>query len=171
MVERLRLVPCVYVLLLRRRAGRREVLLHLRRGTGYRDDHWSIAIAGHVDPGQPGEIGEDVLAAALREADEETGITLNPDPDFLRPVCVLHRCDGPQPWAQRVDFFFAAESWTGRPRLAEPHKAAALSWWPMDALPTPMVPHERMVIGWVAGGGYVPVIGTYGFPVDRGPAA
>jgi len=56
--------------------------------------------------------------------------------------------------------------------LVEPHKAAALSWWPVDALPTPMVPHERMVIGWVSDDfGYAPAIGTFGFPSEPDPVA
>ena len=41
-------VPAAYVFLLRARA-RHRVLLQLRQNTGYMDDHWAAAAAGHVE--------------------------------------------------------------------------------------------------------------------------
>ena len=52
----------------RARAGT-EVLLQLRQNTGYMDDHWAAAAAGHV------ERGETAYDAARREALEELGVT------------------------------------------------------------------------------------------------
>ena len=49
------MVPAAYVIL--RRGD--EVLLQLRRNTGFRDGHWACAAAGHV------EAGESVLSAAV----------------------------------------------------------------------------------------------------------
>ncbi len=81
-VERFTVVPAAYVFLLRPGGdGGREVLLQLRQGTGYMDDHWAAAVAGHV------EKGETVYDAARREADEEVGIS---DVELV-PWCAMQR--------------------------------------------------------------------------------
>ena len=144
------LVPASYVLLVREQDGVREVLLHLRTGTGYMDDHWAT-LAGHV------EEGETARAAAVREAAEEAGVRL--EEDDLVPLTTLHRISpGEDQVEQRVDFFWLAEQWTGVPRIVEPAKAADLRWFPLSALPEPVVPHEHEVLGRVASGGLVPAI-------------
>ena len=61
-------VPAAYVFLLRQGETGSEVLLQLRRGTGYMDGHWAAAAAGHV------ERGETAYDAAHREAREEIGV-------------------------------------------------------------------------------------------------
>ena len=55
-----------------------------------------------------------------------------------------------QPIDQRADFFFLCRHWQGQPRLAEPDKAAALAWFPLANLPSPLVPHEGAVIARLA---------------------
>lgn len=133
-------VPAAYVFLLR---GARpdlgpdtEVLLQLRQNTGYMDDHWAAAAAGHV------EQGETAYDAARREALEEIGVT---DLD-LAFVTSMQRTRGGEPIDERIDFFFTARSWSGQPRIVEPAKAAALRWSRLDDLPDPVVPHERAVL-------------------------
>ena len=139
MTERFRVVPASYVFLLREGTGsgaRDEVLLQLRQNTGYMDDHWAAAAAGHV------ERGETAYDAADREAREEIGVrdlTL----EFVTSMQRTRRAD---PIDERIDFFFTARSWTGEPRIVEPTKAAALEWFPLDRLPDPVVPHERFVL-------------------------
>lgn len=132
--ERSLLVAAAYVLLLR--DG--QVLLERREGTGYMDGCWAT-VAGHVDR------GESVHEAAVREAAEEAGVTI--DPADLVPVTTLHRFErtGPQV-EQRCDMFFAVRRWSGEPAVQEPDKAAAMRWYPLDALPEPVVPHERLVL-------------------------
>lgn len=125
-------VPAAYVYLLREGAHGSEVLLQLRRGTGYLDEHWAAAAAGHV------ERGETAYAAAHREAAEELDIT---DLD-LRFELTMQRTQHADPIDERVDFFFTARSWTGEPRIVEPHKCAELRWFPLGDLPQPTVPHE-----------------------------
>ena len=144
--ERTLLVAAVYVLL--RREG--QVLLHLRAGTGYRDGHWAL-IAGHVDA------GESVHEAAVREAFEEAGVTI--DPVDLVPVTALHRFerDG-APVEQRLDVFFEATRWSGHPTLQEPDRAAEMGWFELADLPDPVVPHERMVLDLLALGEPVPAV-------------
>lgn len=148
--HRFRVVPAAYVYL--RRDD--EVLLHLRAGTGYRDGHWAAA-AGHVEP------GESVLDAAVREAREELGVVV--EPGDLRPVTAMHRGEvGGPALEQRVDFFFEARRWSGTPEIRETAKASALGWFPLDALPTPVVPHELVVLEAIRDGSVPPVV-TFGF--------
>ena len=146
---RFQVVPAAYVFLLR--DG--EVLLQLRRNTGYNDGHWAAGAAGHV------EHGESVTAAAVREAQEEIGVV----PTDLVPLTTMHRtAANGQAIDERVDFFFTARSWTGEPHLMETVKAADLGWFPLDALPDPVVRHERFVLEHLRAG-TTPAITTYGF--------
>lgn len=137
---RFAIVPAAYVFLLREAdagggAGT-EVLLQLRRGTGYMDEHWAAAAAGHVERG---ETAED---AARRECREEIAVG-----DLaLRFATAMQRTARDLPIDERVDFFFTARSWSGEPRIVEPAKCADLRWFPLDALPDPVVPHELVVL-------------------------
>jgi 8-oxo-dGTP pyrophosphatase MutT (NUDIX family) len=149
-------VPAAYVLLLREVEGQVQLLLQLRRNTGYYDDYWATAAAGHV------EAGESVLEAALREAAEELGVVI--EPDDLEPLTVMHRTGGNGlPIDERVDFFFASRRWSGEPTIIEPEKCAGLDWYGLDALPSPVVPHELVVIDAVAHSRDLPLITPYGF--------
>ena len=121
------------------------------------DDHWAAAAAGHV------EKGETAYDAARREAVEEVGLT-NLELEF---VTAMQRTRGGEPIDERIDFFFACRSWSGEPRIVEPTKAAALQWFPLDALPDPVVPHELHVLQRLRTG--LPPYSTFGFEgADRG---
>ncbi len=147
---RFTVVPAAYVFLLREGAGGREVLLQLRQNTGYMDDMWAAAAAGHV------ERGETAYAAAHREAGEELGL----DVHDLRFELTMHRTAHDLPIDERVDFFFTATTFTGVPQIMEPGKCADLRWFPLDALPDPMVPHEAHALAHLGkGAGYL----TFGF--------
>ncbi|WP_089775889.1 NUDIX hydrolase [Ruania alba] len=155
MTSRFQVVPAAYLILLRGTDADREVLLQLRRGTGYRDEHWACAAAGHV------EAGESVVAAVLREAGEELGITV--DAAALEPLTTMHRTHAnQQPIDERVDFFFVCRHWSGRPRTMEPAKSAGLEWCRLDDLPVPVVPHELQVLRAVRDGTVTPIV-THGF--------
>lgn len=112
------------------------MLLQLRRHTGFMDGYWAAAAAGHVERG---ETAED---AARREAREE----LDVDVLDLRFLTSMQRTARAAPIDERVDFFFSARTWTGTPRIVEPAKCADLRWFPLDALPDPVVPHELVVL-------------------------
>ena len=132
-----------------------EVLLHLRQNTGYMDGHWAT-IAGHV------EAGESVLAGAAREAHEEVGVTIA-QADLV-PLTVMHRTqNNGDPIEERVDFIFTCQSWTGEPRRVEADKSAALDWFSLSDLPSPVVPHELLVLEKLTSGEPVPVVIPYGF--------
>lgn len=150
---RFQVVPAAYVFLLRAGPGVDEVLLQLRQNTGYRDGHWAAAAAGHV------EAGESAGAAAAREAVEEIGVTVT----AIVPLTAMHRThSNGRPVDERVDFFFTCRQWTGEPRIAEAAKAADLGWFPLDALPDPVVPHERFVLDGLRTGDLPPIV-TFGF--------
>jgi len=150
-------VPAAYVFLMRTgtACGRTTVLLQLRQSTGYMDDHWAAAAAGHV------EAGETAYAAARREAAEEIGVT---DLD-LRFVTSMQRTRHDAAIDERIDFFFTAWSWSGEPRIVEAAKCAELRWVALDdldSLPQPVVPHERVVLDGLRDGTIEPY-STFGF--------
>ncbi|WP_168583059.1 NUDIX domain-containing protein [Gephyromycinifex aptenodytis] len=148
---RIPLVPSAYIFL--RRGD--QVLLQLRRNTGYMDGHWAAGAAGHV------EAGESVTAAALREAEEELGVRIAPED--LQPLTSVHRTDGTDsPIEQRVDWFFCAQRWQGQPRALEPEKCADLQWFSLSELPTPIPAYELAVLRhWAQGS--LPALLTHGF--------
>jgi 8-oxo-dGTP pyrophosphatase MutT (NUDIX family) len=149
--DRFRVVPASYVFLLRPGASGDDVLLQLRANTGYMDGHWAAAAAGHV------ERGETAYDAARREAREEIGVELG-DLSF---VTAMQRTRHADPIDERIDFFFTARAWAGEPRIIEPAKCAALEWFPLASLPSPVVPHERVVLDGLGTG--VASYTTFGF--------
>lgn len=145
-MERVKLATAAYVLLVR---GERILMLR-RYQTGYEDGCYSLP-AGHIDG------AETVSAAAIREANEECGVSILPGD--LHPVVVMHRRSN----EERIDFFFAATRWIGEPWNREPEKCDDLSWHDLDALPVNTIPYVRRAIedycagiwyseyGWVEG--------------------
>lgn len=126
-----------------------DVLLARRANTGY-GDGLLHAPSGHV------EDGEDVRAAMIREAREETGLRLAPQ-DLRVALVMQHRGPGGAP---RTGCFFEAEHGSGgEPVNAEPGKCSELGWFPLHALPTDLVGYcragldayragERFVLHW-----------------------
>ena len=166
------LVPAAYVYLLRpdpgamaRGAGaassETQVLLQLRRGTGYMDGHWACGASGHV------EAAESVLETAVRETDEELGIGV--EVKDLDALTAMHRTNdlGGAALEQRIDLFFTLRTWAGTPSVREPAKNAGLRWFSLAGLPEAVPPHERHVLELLAtsldGGRPVPPIITFGF--------
>lgn len=166
------LVPAAYVYLLRPDPGAvgedaaaassgTQVLLQLRRNTGYMDGHWACGASGHV------EAAESVLEAAVRETDEELGIGV--EATDLGALTAMHRTNdlGGAALEQRIDLFFSLRIWTGTPAVREPAKNAGLRWFSLTDLPEAVPPHERHVLELLAasldGGKPVPPIITFGF--------
>ena len=178
------LVPAAYVYLLRPTpdapAGRTgatgepgsrsvsaatQVLLQLRRNTGYMDGHWACGASGHV------EAAESVVETALRETREELGVSVSAAE--LSPLTAMHRTNdlGGAALEQRIDMFFTLRAWTSAPAVREPAKNAGLRWFSLVDLPEPVPPHERYVLtllaGALDGGRPVPPITTFGFDTGQ----
>lgn len=110
-----------------------EVLLLRRYNTGYEDSSYSV-FAGHLDG------GEEVAAAAIREAREEAGIGIRPE--NVRIVGIMHRNGNDE----RVDFFVEVRKWTGTPVNLEPNKCDELEWYSLDDLPPNVIPYVRRAL-------------------------
>lgn len=131
--ERFKLIPAVYLLLRRNN----EVLLLRRANTGYQDGKYSI-IAGHLD-------GDELATSGIvREAEEEAGVTV--DPEKIKLVHTCHRLTRNQTGQERLDLFFETKEWGGEITNAEPEKCDELSWFPINDLPQNMLPLVKHVI-------------------------
>jgi 8-oxo-dGTP pyrophosphatase MutT (NUDIX family) len=128
----------VHVLLVRED----KILLTQRRDSNpLFDEQWHVA-SGKL------EAGESVIAAVIREADEEIGVLI--EPDDLRCVHTIHvNGSGPEP---RLGLFFVTERWIGDPSNREPDKCAAVRWFALDRLPARLIPYTAAGIrGYRAG--------------------
>jgi 8-oxo-dGTP pyrophosphatase MutT (NUDIX family) len=111
-----------------------QILLLRRFNTGFRDGEYSVP-AGHLDG------NETVIAAGIREAEEEAGIKIEADDmDFSS---VMHRLEDDE----RVDFFVCVHKWQGEPYNAEPDKCDELRWVNLNQLPVNTVPYVRQALG------------------------
>ncbi|WP_433577721.1 NUDIX hydrolase [Nocardia brasiliensis] len=105
-----------------------RLLLSKRRGADEFDGRWHLP-AGKV------EVGESATAAAVREANEEIGVHI--DPADLRHIHTAHVIgNGHEP---RLGLFFEARTWRGEPVNREPDKCYELRWFPLDALPADII--------------------------------
>jgi 8-oxo-dGTP pyrophosphatase MutT (NUDIX family) len=83
----------------------------------------------------------------------------------------MHRTVAPHgPVDERVDFFFECRRWSGEPGRRETDRAADLRWFDLDALPAPVVPHERQVLDGLRQG-TLPSVMTFGFRSSGAAAA
>ncbi|KUJ43316.1 hypothetical protein ACZ90_67415 [Streptomyces albus subsp. albus] len=116
------------------RAG--KVLLGLRHPDSAYAGSTHHFLAGHCEQ-------ESALSCVIREAQEEAGLTIDPaDVDLAHVVHVVDRPGG-QPLMQVV---FRARRWQGEPEVREPDRCVSWGWWPLDALPDPIVPYTRAAI-------------------------
>jgi len=109
-------------------------MLLKRKNTGFEDGKWSV-VAGRMDG------GEEVIAAAIREAKEEAGIDI--DPDHLQIVGVMHRKNKDSEW---IDFYLKVQEWKGKIINAEPHKCEELKWFEVNRLPENMIAYVRKAV-------------------------
>jgi len=110
-----------------------QILLLRRFNTGFRDGEYSVP-AGHLDG------GETVMQAAVREAEEETGVQIAEiDMTFST---VMHRIEDDE----RVDFFVEVHNWQGEPFNAEPEKCDDLRWVDTHTLPDNTIPYVRQAL-------------------------
>lgn len=124
-----------------------ELLLTRRRGGAF-DSMWHLP-SGKLDA------GEDALAAAVREAEEEVGVLI--DPRDLRHVHTLHvNGSGPEP---RLGLFFVTSRWIGEPSNREPDKCSGLDWFDIRDLPTGLIEYPAAGINAYRSGASFSILG------------
>ena len=128
--DRFKLIPAVHLFLIKDD----KMLFGLRQNTGYEDGKFHL-IAGHSDG------GETISKAMIREAKEETGITIKPKD--LKFAHIMHRLGDTH---ERLDFFFVCKKWQGTPKVCEPDKCAELKWFSPKKLPKNIIPYVRFVL-------------------------
>jgi 8-oxo-dGTP pyrophosphatase MutT (NUDIX family) len=114
-----------------RDAGNGLELLFMRRAE-HEDDPWS----GHISfPGGRAEPGEDLLATAIRETTEETGIDLRGDAELLGTLDEIRAMARGRPVDLTiVPFVFRLN----RPRDGTPNQeVVSLHWLPLERLLAP----------------------------------
>lgn len=123
-----------------------EIVLVERQNTGYCDGMLHLP-SGHLEEGEP------LHVAAAREAEEEVGVTV--DPDHLELAAVVHHQQGPG--HTRLGVFFAATRWAGEPHNAEPEEAGKVVWADPKLLPSNTIAYPAEGIrAWLDGVGFAP---------------
>lgn len=111
----------------------KEILLQLRKNTGYMDNMYDFACSGHV------ERGESFTQALVREAKEEIGINLKEDDLIFLAVNHHYQAD-------HVQLFFSTSSYEGNPKVCEPDRCGGLFWSRINELPENIIPYVANVI-------------------------
>lgn len=122
------------------------ILMGERRNTEFASGEF------HVPAGRL-EIDETIIDGLVREALEETGITIRPDDVEL--VHVMHF----RGKSDRLSMFFTVRGWAGAIENREPDKCAGWEWIPVGDLPANTVPYARRAITHITAGKRVSVFG------------
>ena len=112
--------------------GNEEILLALRKNTGYNDGEYELP-GGHVDA------GEDIINAMIREAKEELNIEL--ERENLKIEHILHHYKG-----NRLKFVISADRYYGELKIGEPDKCEKLEWFDINQLPENMDKKAKKVL-------------------------
>jgi 8-oxo-dGTP diphosphatase len=118
---------------------RDEKILLLRRLRPPEAGCWGLP-GGKVDWLEP------VAGAVARELAEELGIRVT----AKTLLCVADQIDaaGNEHWVAPI---YLVTEFEGTPRLLEPDKHAALAWFPLSALPTPLTAATHTAVAALAG--------------------
>jgi 8-oxo-dGTP diphosphatase len=111
----------VDLILTREENGKEQVLLALRKNTGYNDGKYELP-GGHV------EENEDLMEAMIREAKEELCINLKRE--NLKIEHILHHFKG-----NRLKFIISTKEFDGDLKIGEPDKCEKIQWFNIDCLP------------------------------------
>jgi len=123
-------IPYVLVLLYQDNS----ILLLRRHNTSFGNGLYSL-------PGGKIEQGETARQAAIREAQEELGITI--EEDNLTCVHVFHRKGDHE---ELFALVFKVTQWQGTPTNKEPNKHDDLQWFTLDKLPTNIIPAHHQAL-------------------------
>jgi 8-oxo-dGTP diphosphatase len=111
----------------------------LRENTSWMNGYYGLP-SGKV------EKNESFTAAAVREAKEEIGITIQPLD--LRHVLTMQRIEASDADDENIwiDIFFEVAKWGGEPYNAEPHVHSELAWLDPHKLPENTISSVRFAI-------------------------
>jgi 8-oxo-dGTP diphosphatase len=138
MSESAKASPGVYVIM---RRGEEALFLH-RLNTTYQ-------LGKHMLPGGGVEKDEPITMAGVREASEEVGVDM--EANDLQPAHFMYRPPHDET-GERADYFFVTDTWTGEPRINEPHKCDELAWFPLKNLSDSVPEYVRVAINhWLNG--------------------
>ncbi|MEM7361645.1 MAG: NUDIX domain-containing protein [Bacteroidota bacterium] len=125
MKEKIPIYLCAHVIL---RKGN-HILLNLRDQTRFASGYYSV-ISGGVDP------GESIKEAAIREIYEEAGLMVKEEDLHFYTLMHSQEKDG-----IHMSTFFITDRWEGEVENKEPHKHKEMRFYPIDQLPTPLIPY------------------------------
>lgn len=116
--------------------GRKQILLQRRQNTGFADGKWDFSYAGHV------EYGENMKKTAVREAEEELGITVKEE--SLVFVAIVHKREKDVDITY-VNVYFRCDEFDGEPKICEPSKCSEIEWFDSDDLPEDLIDDRKEV--------------------------
>jgi len=119
----------VGIIVIKKEGDSSYVMLHKRKKASLGKDYWGSG-GGHL------ELGESLMAGALRELSEEAGSSVVVK--NVKFLAVSNFTDF-QP-KHYVDISFVADWVSGEPVNTEPEKMTAWQWFRLDDLPTPLFP-------------------------------
>ncbi len=144
--EKFRIYIAVYLALIK--DG--QVLLLKRKNTGYQDGNYSL-VSGHMEGREPAK------QSIIREAKEEAGVELRPED--LEVVHVMHRL---APEREYIDVYLQTSIWSGEIKNLEPNKCAELAWYPLNQLPSNIIPEVKLALENIENGVHY---SEFGWPV------
>ncbi len=128
--ERYKLSLSVFVILQKED----KILFIKRSGTGWMDGCFSLP-AGKMDE------HENPRFAAVREAAEETGVTIKSD--NLQLVHTMYNLTNGEEW---IGMYFLCQTWEGEATIKEPQKHSELRWESITNMPENTIPYVRQAI-------------------------
>lgn len=135
MSERFKVTPSVFIAAVKDN----QVLLQKRQNTGFYDGYFDLP-SGHL------EDNEDVLSAAKRELEEETGIVVHAADLELFHVCL----NAESPGNPYLYHFFRTIRWSGEPIVGDPDKIVSVDFFEIDKLPANTTRHVVTALGDIA---------------------
>lgn len=114
-----------------------QVLLVKRTNTDWASGCWNF-------PGGLLEEQETLINAAIREAQEEVGVTISPK--ALELVHVLHVLKNEQNTKDIFGFYFMTQRWQSTPINNEPHRHSEIGWFDINNLPEKITDHALAAI-------------------------
>lgn len=135
------------------KVANRVVLLQRSENAKFAQGMWDLPV-GKSDPGEP------ITETAVRELQEETGLTVKPE--SLRVAHIIHGAWGVEAPNGFLTVVFVAHDWTGEPENREPRKHAQVRWVDVDAIPDDFVDTTAEALHQYLSGG--PEVSLDGWP-------